>query len=283
MFVHKIEISNFRLFDADGVFSIDNFNVPDGETEGSGINVFVGENGLGKTTLLEAIALPMLEYKSDAFTIDDMNDPSQPTVINVFSEEPFSVKGTMPNSSFRALGMKFKANMRSRNTSNFFSSIIVSDQIFIKENPDKPADNNPDLRVNVNNPFSGKRFNENDVLFLDRNRYNQIKTGTFNQTRFDRMLEDLDFKYIKKADPVSDINALVSEEIRKTEISNSVLSNTISDFNELAGIAVNLDFISNYHPFNDAVLVHRKENGQQIKISKMGSGYEMLFAVYPKK
>ena len=45
MFISKIEISNFRLFGADSVFSIADFNIPDGDTPGSGINVFVGENG----------------------------------------------------------------------------------------------------------------------------------------------------------------------------------------------------------------------------------------------
>ena len=43
MFISKIEISNFRLFGADSVFSIADFNIPDGDTPGSGINVFVGE------------------------------------------------------------------------------------------------------------------------------------------------------------------------------------------------------------------------------------------------
>ena len=55
MFISKIEISNFRLFGADSVFSIADFNIPDGDTPGSGINVFVGENGSGKTTLLKSI------------------------------------------------------------------------------------------------------------------------------------------------------------------------------------------------------------------------------------
>ena len=31
------------------------------------------------------------------------------------------------------------------------------------------------LRLNVNNPFSGKRFNDTDVVYLDKNRMFQIK------------------------------------------------------------------------------------------------------------
>ncbi len=279
MFISKIEISNYRLFDAGSVFSIAEFNIPDGDTPGSGINVFVGENSSGKTTLLDAIALTLLEYKSDSFSIDDVNDPQQETIINVYSEEAFSVKGTMPKNEFNALGFTFKAHIRSRSTGTYLSSIIVSDQLFIKENPEKPADGSPDLRVNVNNPFSGKRFNENDILFLDRSRYNQTKSGTFSQTRFDRMLEDLDYQYIKGMNSVPDINTAVSEQVHRASVFSAPLSSTVSEFKDITGIPVTLDFVDNYRPFKEALFVQRKSNNQQIRLSNMGSGYEMLFAL----
>lgn len=257
MFISKIQIKNFRLFSADTDFTVDGFNIPDGVTPGSGINVFVGENGVGKTTLLDAISLPLLEYKSNGFSLDDMNDPQQETRINVFSSNPFSVNGTMPNSKFSALGFSFRAHIRSRSVSNYFSSIVVSDQLYIKENPDKPPDNSPDLRVGVNNPFIGKRFTENDVLFLDRNRYNQTKSGTFNQTRHDRMLEDMDYQYIKGNDQVPDINNIVSEQIRKVSISSEPLNTTVSEFKEITGIPIALSFVNNYRPFEDAAFVQK--------------------------
>ena len=77
MFISQIAIRNYRLFTPDRLFTIDNFNVPNGTEEGSGLNVFVGENGCGKTSLLEALALPMLEYKADSFSVDDMNDQAK--------------------------------------------------------------------------------------------------------------------------------------------------------------------------------------------------------------
>ena len=91
-------------------------------------------------------------------------------VVNIYSEGNFDVDGTMPRGSFKAKGFNFEAGVRSRGNKAYLSSIVVSDQKFIKVNPAKPADNSPDLRVNVNNPFKGKRFSENDILFLDRNR-----------------------------------------------------------------------------------------------------------------
>ncbi len=52
MFISKITIKNFCLFTADQEFTVDNFNVPDGVEEGSGLNAFFGENGGGKTSFV---------------------------------------------------------------------------------------------------------------------------------------------------------------------------------------------------------------------------------------
>lgn len=53
MFIKSATIKNFKCF-AD-VETVLNFNVPDGKTIGSGLNIFVGENNSGKSTVFEAI------------------------------------------------------------------------------------------------------------------------------------------------------------------------------------------------------------------------------------
>ena len=53
MFIQKLTIKNLKCFAEDS--EAIEFNVPDGKTEGSGLNIFVGENGTGKTATLEAI------------------------------------------------------------------------------------------------------------------------------------------------------------------------------------------------------------------------------------
>lgn len=279
MFISGISIQNYRLFSPDEPFELKKFNIPDNNSEGSGINVFVGENGCGKTTLLDALSLPVLEYKSDGFKIEDMNDPEKYVDISVFSDKNFSVKGTMPKGNFNAKGFRFKARIRSRMARSYLSSIIVTDQLFINSEPDKPKKGSPDLRISVNNPFSGKRFSENDIVFLDKNRCYQTKTGNFNQTRFDHLMEDFDYQYINGSTNIADINDTFSHEVRKVEISNAFLSKAIDEFHTITGINVKLELVDNYHPFKYAVFAEPKFNKQQIKLEAMGSGYEIFFSL----
>jgi len=261
MFIQKIAIKNFRLFPSDSDFVIDNINTPDGTNDGSGLNVFVGENGSGKTALMDAFALPILEYKTENFGIDNFNDTSKKVEISIYSKEEFEVDGTMPKGSFKAKGFSFEASVRSRGAKTYLSSIVVNDQKFIKVDPSKPADNSPDLRVNVNNPFKGKRFNENDVLFLDRNRLFQARSGNFNTTRFDRLMEDFSYQYLKSAESdIANLNDDLDNKIKKDKVENNFLAEAVKKFEEISGSQVKLDFLDNYEPFKNAFFAARKDN-----------------------
>ena len=279
MFIKSLTIKNFRLFPSERDFKIDNINTPNGTNEGSGLNVFVGENGSGKTALLDAVALPVLEYKTENFGIENFNDPSKKVEVNIYSKEEFEVDGTMPKSSFKAKGFLFEAGIRSKR-SKYLSSIVVSDQKFIRVDPLKPKDNSPDLRVSVNNPFKGKRFSENDVLFLDRNRLFQTRSGNFNTTKFDRLMEDFSYQYLKntKAD-IANLNEDLDEKIKKDKVENNFLSEAVKKFQEISGSQIKLDFLDNYQPFKNAFFATKKDNNQQISLSNLGSGYEMIFAL----
>lgn len=279
MKISKITIQNFRLFPAESVFEIDDLNVPDGKHEGSGLNVFVGENGSGKTSLLEAFALPILEFKAESFSKDDIFDPEKKVSIKIYSDEDFSVDGTMPNSSFKAKGFEFKAGIRSRGNKAYLSSLIVSDQLFIKSDPSKPKDGSPDLRLSVNNPFKGKRFSENDIVLLDKNRLYQTRSGNFNATRFDRLMEDFSLQYLKDSKEITNLNDGLDDEVKKDKVENEFLAKAIQKFNEISGEQIRLDFLDNYAPFKNAFFAAKKDNNQQISINNLGSGFEMIFAL----
>lgn len=280
MFIKKIDIKNFRLFPSEKNFEIDNINIPNGNL-GSGLTVLVGENGCGKTTILEALALPILEYKAESFSLKDLNDVNEKAEIRIYSENPFNVDGTMPKGNFNAKGFSFLAGVRSRGNKSYLSSIVVSDQKFIACDPSKPKEDSPDLRISVNNPFKGKRFSENDIIFLDKNRLFQTRTGNFNSTRFDRLMEDFSLQYFRSLDgKIDDLNKeFFDKKIKENKIENSFLSEAVKKFKELAGSKIRLDFLDNCEPFKNAFFSIKQDSNQQISIGSLGSGYEMIFSI----
>lgn len=276
MYIKKVNIQNFRLFEK---IEIDDINIPDNNNDGSGLTILVGENGCGKTTILDAISFSLLEYKSETYNISDLNDINRKTSINVFSDKPFEVLGLMPNVRFNSIGFNFNGGFRSKGTSNYLSSTLVSDLLFIPEDKNKFITNNTDLRMKINNPYRGKRFNETDILYLEKNRLSQTKTGTFNNTRFDRIMEDLNYQYNKNQSEKIDINKNLYSIIGNESIKNENLKNAITKFKEISNVELHLDFIDNYKPFNKAMFAVKKDNLQHIELSNTGSGYEMIFAL----
>lgn len=278
MYISKILIKNFRLFSSKKLFQVTGLNIPDNTNEGSGLNVFVGENGSGKTSLLEAFTLPILEYKSDNFSIEDFNNPNNKAQIEIYSENEFEVAGTMPKGTFRSIGFLFEAGTRSNENKTYLATSVVTDQKFIKADPSKPKDGSPDLRVNVNNPFKGKRFSENDILFLDKNRLFQTKSGNFNTTRFDRLMEDFNFQYLKNS-KIKNLNKAISDKVKKNKVENNFLAEAVKKFFDISGSSLKLDFLDNFKPFKNAFFAETKKNSQQILLGNLGSGYEMIFAL----
>ena len=277
MFIKSIKIKNFRLFSPEKYFEAKDVNTPDNTNEGSGLNVFVGENGSGKTALLDALSLPLLEYKTESFSINDFNSLENDVEIELYAKDNFDVAKTITG-SFKAKGFSFKANIRTRDNKAYLSSIVISDRKFIPADGEKVKEESSDLRMSVNNPWRSKRFDENDILFLDKNRVFQIRCGTYNTTRFDRLMEDFSFQYLKKS-KVENLNDELDVKIKKDKVENNFLSEAVKKFQEISGSQVRLDFLDNHQPFKNAFFSTKKDNNQQILLDDLGSGYEMIFAL----
>ncbi len=208
-----------------------------------------------------------------------MNNPNEETNITIDTSSNFIVKGTFPNTDFEAKGFQFIGKTREKTNKNKLLSLTVSDQLYISTNDEKPKPNSPDLRMAVTNSFGTKRFNELDVLYLDKNRLYQTKSGTYSTTRFDRIMEDFNFQYNRKSENVENLNSTLSEIIRKKGLSNDYLKNAIEKFKEFSGYNIRLNFIDNYLPFKNASFVIELSNNMQIPLAELGSGYEMIFSL----
>ena len=276
MFISNLIVKNYKLFNDE--FKILNFNVPDNIKYGTWLTTIVGENGCGKTTILDAIASSLLEYKAESFDISDMNDSNKETEITIETKDTFNVKSVFPNSSFDAKGFKFIGKTREKSNQNKLLSLIMTDQLYISTDDEKPKPGSPDLRMKVTNSFGTRRFNELDVLYLDKNRLYQTRAGTYNDTRFDRIMDDFNFQYYKNQDSVENLNTMLNEKIKK-ELSNKNLEKAINKFKEISGHSLKLDFIDNYLPFKKANLVVETPSNMQIDLASLGSGYEMMFSL----
>lgn len=281
MFIKSIQIKNYKLFSPDEYFEINDLNIPDGVNNGSGLTIFVGENGCGKSTLLDAFAMPYVSYKTDSFSLSDINNPNNIVEINIYTNDDYNYKGTMPNSDLKGKGFAFTGGLRKRGTKDYLSSILVTDQQYIRaDGQTKPKDNSPELRLSVNNPWSGSRFNEIEYLILDKNRTFQTRKGTYNDTRFDRIMEDFNYQYIQKDgnpldcnDKLKDVKNIDNKGIR------AGLVEAIEKFKEISGFGLKLKLIDNWKPFTNAFFGTEKENLQSIPLNQLGSGYEMVFSL----
>ena len=281
MFVRTIQIKNYRLFSPDSFFEINDMNIPDGENQGSGLTIFVGENGCGKSSLLDAFALPYVSFKTDSFSLSDVNNPEKKVEINILTDSVYTYKGTMPKAEYKGKGFSFLGGLRSKGTSGYFASMVVTDQKYIKADGEtKPQDNAPDLRLSVNNPWSGSRFSDIEYLILDKNRTFQTRKGTYNDTRFDRIMEDLNFQYIQKENNPTDCNDCLKN-VKNIENKGLIIGikEAITKFKTISGNQLRLKLIDNWKPFSNAFFGTDKENLQSIPLSQLGAGYEMIFSL----
>ncbi|MCK4524851.1 MAG: AAA family ATPase [Candidatus Andersenbacteria bacterium] len=74
MFIKTIKIKNLKCFDNE--LKTLEFNIPDGKTLGSGLNIFVGENNSGKSTVFESIDFLRDNTKKELKNIKNKNASS---------------------------------------------------------------------------------------------------------------------------------------------------------------------------------------------------------------
>ena len=295
MFVKSLHIKNFKCFTDK---TIENIAVPNG-SKGSGLNILIGENGNGKTTILEAINYLTLNSFSveNKLSINDFNNYKEEIKI-VADIDDFKCKSTIDfysaqNWFFFADGIEFFAKSREKKERNKLLSSAFESHSYFKLKSKYKDKNRNDKNKDVDS--RDKPFNNNyidgdglNVFYFDKNRNRQLTTGNY-KTTFERILEDLNWKFIKNLDEEKkgEILKNISGEYFKTvdEITASNAgAKTATDLKDFFGNDeyenLKIDLLNLLIPYSNAFFTIRKDDDiNQISIKDLGSGIEIILTL----
>lgn len=291
LFFKKVTIKNFKCFEEQEI----NLNVPDGKNEGSGLNILIGENGNGKTTILDAINyLTQSTYSSEnKLNINDFYDKDEEILISAETSD-FNCKMPYPDNYFECNGIAFKAKCRERKSpGRLLSSPFQIGHSFLNKTENYKNSKGQDSGKPVQGLY--KVFtNENiiddeiNIFLFDKNRTRQINTGTF-KTTFDRICDDLNWKFAKKidAETIDKLIANITGEYFKTVIdiaqkgTGDKLAKELKDFFDKDEYeSLKIELVDLLHPFSNAFFALRDDDElTQIKTKDLGSGIEMILTL----
>lgn len=301
-FVRELSIENFRCFSADTI----KLAVPDGSL-GSGLSLLVGNNGTGKTSVLEALDFLFGgRYKvENKMSIKDFNDFVKPISITGLTDR-FSVRSELEyyrGKYFNCTGLKLFSEPRDRKQAGklLSSPISAKSHYLLDENAYyNESDGQPHVQSRSGDTKSvdpreltldtGKLGpNGINVFYFDKNRARHLVSGTY-RTTFDAICDDLNWRYQKKLreDGTSaEYASKVTKELFVWALdtaqkgTGAKLGEQFSEFFDNAHFKnLRLELLSLLEPFSSAFLAVRAEDEvQQITTRNLGSGVELVLAL----
>ena len=292
MFIKKLHIKNFKCFQDK---TIENIAIPNGD-KGSGLNILIGENGNGKTTILEAMNYLTLNSFSveNKLKINDFNDFRNE--INIIADiDDFKCKSTIDfykDWHFTSNGIQFSAKSRGKKERNkILSSPFETTTKFIIAGEYTDANGNTKKEVDSRDSSFNNSQIEGDglnIFYFDKNRNRQITTGNY-KTTFERILNDLNWKFLKKLDDekeekiLQNISGEFFKEIEKITGSNAGVKTSqdiVEFFSNSDYENLTIDLLNLLTPFENAFFTIRKNDElKQIAIKDLGSGIEIILTL----
>lgn len=292
IFIKKLVIQNYKCFENETI----SLSVPNGSL-GSGLNILIGENGNGKTSVLESINYLTLNNFSaeNKLNINDFLDFKNE--INIQAEtDKFSCNSSIDyyrDWSFNSMGIGFRAKSRdTKERGNLLSSPFQINNYFLSETNYLKKDGSQGKEIDGRDKmFSKSRINgseELNIFFFDKNRTRQISTGNY-KTTFEKICDDLNWNFIKNLDAtnIDSIIKNISGEYFETidKITNKHVGKTtakeLKDFfgkDEFEKLKIEL--LNLLHPFSNAFFAIRNDNSlSQINTKDLGSGVEIILTL----
>lgn len=291
LFIKKLSITNYKCFVKQDV----DLKVPDGKSAGSGLNILIGENATGKTSILEAINyLAQSKYSiENALVIGDFHEKDNKIVIKSETGD-FRCKMPYAGNYFISNGIELTAKCRERKSpGRFLSAPFQADSFFVNKTTNylnsKDADSGnaiqPVHKMFDNGNIENDEFN---IFLFDKNRSRQITTGTY-KTTFQRICEDLNWKFAKEIDAAklaTIVNSLDGDYFKQVldiaqKGTGTKLAKELSVFfgtNKFDNLKI--DLLDCLHPFSSAFFALRDDAElKQIKSKALGSGIEMILTL----
>lgn len=292
IFIKELQIQNFRCFVNEKI----KLHLPDGLNEGSGLNVIVGENGNGKTTILESINyLTLNKFSSDnKLQINDFNDINDSIDIHCITND-FKVELEMPYKGyFDSKGVKFVAKSRDRKEpGKLLSKPFQINNSFIPEGTTYKNAEGADTKKTIPSffiPFDNGRIKDDDInlFYFDKNRTRQISTGNY-KTTFEKICDDFNWKFVKDLNPqnIDTIKDNMCGEYFKTVsgiaqkgAGAKIASELQSFFNNDLFKDLKIEFLDLLHPYTNSFFALRHEKDlKQIATKDLGSGIEIILTL----
>lgn len=292
MFVKSLHIKNFKCFTDR---TIENIAVPNG-SKGSGLNILIGENGNGKTTILEAINYLTLNSFSveNKLSINDFNNYKEEIKI-VADIDDFKCKSSIGfyNSwYFTSNGVEFSAKSREKKERNKLLSSAFETHSFFNVSSNYKDENGIDKKEvdSRDKPFNNNYIDGDglNVFYFDKNRNRQITTGNY-KTTFERILEDLNWKFIKNLNAENEkelVKNITGEYFNTVDkiTESSAGAKTALDLKNFFGNEeyenLKIDLINLLVPFSNAFFTIRKTDElKQVSIKDLGSGVEIILTL----
>lgn len=305
IFFKEIFIKNYKCFKEESI----KLNCPNGK-EGSGLNILIGENGVGKTSVLEALNfLVQSKYISEnKLSINDYYDHN-PLLIEIigYTNENFKCESSIDyyktdkGKYFEANGIIFEAEPRKRKEANksLSSSFSIGNKFHIDKDSyiNKKGDTTKGKPKKIDSRdqlFDNSRIMETgiDILYFDNNRSKHLAAGTY-KTIFDKIREDLNWRFLHKCKKNDGGNEAILKEMNEHRKSLSEIINPkqyiakqmgeqMSEFFDNNFFKdIKIDFIDIFQPFSDVSLVIRPdEKLNQISSKSLGSGIEMIMTLF---